>query len=332
MKKLFKCIKAFTFLIVALLFVQNVNAASNPYPKYQESPFGGQIVSCTWYAWQQAHDRMGVDLPLWTYVQTWYTKASKAGYSVGKTPKVNSIMVWDYGDGFGGHAAYVTGVDGNNITFDEGGSPMTNDGIYIGNQLTMDDMSSFLVGFIYLDVPKKVEEEPETNNNTTINNNNNTSTNQTEKKKTVVKSSDNSLKSLLIEGLDFEFKSDKLEYQLEAEYDLSEITIKATANDSKATVVGNDHYQLAVGENNFTVKITAENSAVKEYKINIIRKDEEKVFEENNVTEETQEDTKLDTTKEESQKKNKVVYIITGISSIIIIAFGLVVYKIKKHK
>ncbi len=143
----------FFIFLINFVVIGNVMAANNPYPHYEESVFGGQIVNCTWYAWQAAKDRMGVELPTWYYVQTWYSKASKAGYSVGKEPRQNSLMVWNYGEGFGGHVAYVTKVEGDLVTYDEGGSPMTESGINT-DSLRMSDMQSFLVGFIYLDVPR----------------------------------------------------------------------------------------------------------------------------------------------------------------------------------
>lgn len=148
-----KKILLFIISMTSFLMVGDVFAASNPYPHYETSVFGGKIVNCTWYAWQAAKDRMGVELPLWYYAQTWYSKASKAGYAVGKEPRVNSLMVWDYGEGFGGHISYVTKVEGDVITYDEGGSPMTESGINT-DSLRMSDMQSFLVGFIYLDVPR----------------------------------------------------------------------------------------------------------------------------------------------------------------------------------
>ncbi len=330
MKRFLKC-KFIVFLIMLLLLAPNVYAASNPYPKYQESPFGGKVISCTWYAWEQAHDRMGVDLPLWTYVQTWYNKAEKAGYSVGKTPKPNSIMIWNYGDGFGGHASYVTAVNGDTVTFDEGGG-YTGEGINIGTQFTMSEMSSFLVGFIYLDVPRKVQEKPANNNSLTDNNtnktNNSTNKNNTQTQKPVVKSSNNNLSNLTIEKIDFEFAKDKLEYTFEVENNVDKIKISATAEDNKSKVDGNNDYELKVGENNFTIKVTAEDSSVKEYKVNIIRKDEEKVIKEETIKDESKQDKKVDNT----SKIRKIIFIGIGISILIILVSGLLIFKTKKHK
>lgn len=316
-------------ILFYLLFVPSVYAANNPYPKYQSSPFGGQEISCTWYAWQQAHDRMNVDLPFWTNVETWYSKASKAGYSVGKTPKANSIMIWNYGEGFGGHAAYVTVVNGTTVIFDEGGSPMTSDGINIGEQYTLDEMNGFLVGFIYLDVPRVIQEKPQTNKPTT--NNSTTNTQKKEETKPVVKSSDNTLSGLSIEGIKLEFSNEKLEYQFEVPYDLQNIKITATPNDSKATIIGNGNYNLEIGGNNFIIKVTAEDGSIKEYKINITRKEEEKI-EEPNVKNDAKKEENSQNVNIEKKDNNKIIIAAIAISLVAITIIGIIIYKIIKRK
>lgn len=243
--------------------MSNANAASNPYPKYEETIFGGQIINCTWYAWEQAHTKAGVDLPLWTYVETWYSKAEKAGYSVGKEPKPNSIMVWDYGEGFGGHVAYVTSVNGDTVIFNEGGSLMTESGIYEGNSFTMDEMSSFLVGFIYLDnVPQKTEET--TKQETT-----------TSTVKETVKSSNNYLSDLVISNIDIDFNRETLNYNYNVQFNIQNITIEATTEDKKASITGTGTFSLIDGENNFTITVTAEDKSTREYHIIITREEQE---------------------------------------------------------
>lgn len=151
-----KRIVLFITIFMSIILVGKVNAASNPYPHYEDLGFGN-IVNCTWYAWQQAKDRMGVELPLWYNAGTWHTKAAKAGFSVGKEPRVNSIMVWDYGENFGGHVSYVTGVNGSAITYDEGGSLMSSTGIATNQTINLEEINAItngVYGFIYLDTPR----------------------------------------------------------------------------------------------------------------------------------------------------------------------------------
>lgn len=260
-----KVIKLFLLIVLFNVMIINVNAKGNPYPKYEQSAFGGQIINCTWYAWQQAKDNTGVELPLWYNVETWYSKAAKAGYSVGKEPRAKSIMVWNYGEGYGGHVAYVTAVNGTAVSYNEGGSPMTESGIN-SDTMTLDDMSWFLVGFIYLDnVPTKapVQEQPTPSKPKT----------ETKPKVEVKKSSNNNLSSLKIEGIDFEFNKDTLKYSLEVENNVDKIKVEAKTEDSKANIEGELEKDLVVGQNTITIKVIAEDKSEKAYTLDIKRKD-----------------------------------------------------------
>ena len=56
-----KKIKIIIFLlIINVLSISGVNAASNPYK--QSGPYG---TNCTWYAWKMAYEKAGVTLPGW---------------------------------------------------------------------------------------------------------------------------------------------------------------------------------------------------------------------------------------------------------------------------
>ncbi len=151
MKKMKWFLAIFVFSIVG---VTSVSAKSNPYPHYEDLGFG-KIVNCTWYAWGETKKRTGIELPTWYNVWTWHKQAKKAGFATGKEPKVNSLMIWNYGDGFGGHVAFVTKVDGNNITYDEGGA-MNSTGIATNQTISVDEVKAITsdYGFIYLDVPR----------------------------------------------------------------------------------------------------------------------------------------------------------------------------------
>lgn len=143
-----------------------IKAADNPYPQFQDVD-GDQYyeIRCTYFAWQQAYEKMGIVLPGWGDAGSWYNNAANAGYSVGATPKANSIAVWT-GDGYG-HVAYVTSVSGGNtFTVNEGGridlDHTSSKGVAYGYTLTNavgqpkpHDPKKTLVGFIYLDSSTK---------------------------------------------------------------------------------------------------------------------------------------------------------------------------------
>ena len=71
--------------------------------------------NCIWWAWKQAKDNWGVNLPYWSYPKYWPTKAKEAGFPVSSTPKVNTIAVNTTSKcpdgGVCGHVAWVTKVN-----------------------------------------------------------------------------------------------------------------------------------------------------------------------------------------------------------------------------
>lgn len=82
----------------------------------------------------------------------------------------------------------------------------------------------------------------------------------------------NTLSSLTIRGISFNFSEDNTNYQLETTE--TSVTISATAKDSKATVTGDiGTKNLNYGGNNFSIKVTSESGDVKTYTINITRPD-----------------------------------------------------------
>lgn len=82
-------------------------------------------------------------------------------------------------------------------------------------------------------------------------------------------SSDNTLKSLSIEGYELEpkFTKDVLEYKLTVDEAQEKLKVNAVANDSKAKVSGIGEINLSSGENTLEIKVTAENGNEKKYKI-----------------------------------------------------------------
>lgn len=300
--KFFK--KNFLLILICFLsFTLSVNAATNPYGKYQDL-YGVKTVRCTWYAWEQAYINAGVALPGWGNAQTWYNSAAMAGYSVGKEARANSIAVWSSSDSYG-HVAYVVLVDesGEYMTVNEGGIPTEeNEGIVIGARYSTS--SSKLIGFIYL------SDAPKSSGGSTSSSNNSESKN---------KSSNNNLSSMEIDIEGFTFNPEITEYNLEVPYNTKIISIKAISESDRAVVTGAGEKALKVGENNYSIVITAEDGTTKEYKISITR---------NAKVSDEEKETVIETEKEVKFNNN---ILIVGVF-IIVIAFTLVVILLIKHK
>lgn len=81
------------------------------------------------------------------------------------------------------------------------------------------------------------------------------------------------LKSLAVAGesLTPTFSMYDTEYDLIVSYESASVTIEATAQHSSAKIEGAGKVNLAVGENLFEIKVTAENGNVRVYKLTIIR-------------------------------------------------------------
>lgn len=114
MKKIL-CIILSLIMLISVMPVVSI-AASNPYPinNYNST---GEWSNCTWSVWKLVYDNLGIALPAWGNAGSWYSNAQKYGYSVGSTPKINSIICYD------GHVAFVTGIssDGSKVYIKEGG-------------------------------------------------------------------------------------------------------------------------------------------------------------------------------------------------------------------
>ncbi len=125
--------------------------AGNPYP-------GNMNSNCTYAAWQKTKDILGIELPSWGNAYSWYSAASSAGYSIGTTPRANSIVCFKAAswNGGSGHVAFVSDynastsqiykMEGNyNGTYHEGWAPAWESDMY---------------GYIYLDSPSPVNHNP----------------------------------------------------------------------------------------------------------------------------------------------------------------------------
>lgn len=96
----------------------------NPYPhtyvEYDED--GNEIYhpgNCTWQAWEECYNRLGIKLPGWGNGGTWHTSAENAGYKViewseGTEIPDNCLIEWK------NHVAWVVYADDNGIYLAEG--------------------------------------------------------------------------------------------------------------------------------------------------------------------------------------------------------------------
>ena len=99
-------------ILLCLIFISTFNilkVSANPYN--QNGPYG---INCTWYAWNMANEKAHVVLPSLGNAKDWYNNASSLGYTVGTTPRANSIVVWGGWTSYG-HVGYVESVGDNVI-------------------------------------------------------------------------------------------------------------------------------------------------------------------------------------------------------------------------
>lgn len=137
------------------------NAAwPNPYPE-QANMHGPNAGNCTYRAWQEAYERLGVQMPKWGDAKDWYNGAQNSGqYEVipwvpGNYVPSNSIAVWGASVGGGyGHVAFVASADENGFTLIEGNfSPTGPEGPYYSRweqYWEYHSRSAGLLGFIVL--------------------------------------------------------------------------------------------------------------------------------------------------------------------------------------
>ena len=123
-------------MLICVMNCTSVIAMANPYPGNMDS-------NCTYAAWQKAKDILGIELPSWGNAWQWYSNAQTAGYSVGSTPRANSIVVFkqaSWNSNYG-HVAFVTDynsatnqiykLEGNyNGKFHEGWAPAYESDMY----------------------------------------------------------------------------------------------------------------------------------------------------------------------------------------------------------
>lgn len=88
------------------------------------------------------------------------------------------------------------------------------------------------------------------------------------------KNNDATLKSLKIDEINFNFKSNIYEYELSVNNEIEEINLNAVASDENATITYDKKYTLSEGINNIVIKVKAEDETVKEYLLKVTREKE----------------------------------------------------------
>lgn len=326
----------FVLMIINIFCSINVLAASNPYK--QKGPYG---TNCTWYVWKQVNEKLSINLPMFGNAKDWYKNAEQKGYSVGTTPRANSIVVWGGWTEYG-HVGFVESTYDNIINvWDSADScidyddPVYNECMdnsydeessracyavakFIACEYTTSPDYYGITGYIYLDNVPEVKVE---------NTNKNTDTKKEESKPVEKEKSNNAyLSDITLSIGNIECNKDIFEYSLEIENEIEKIVVEATVEDSKAKVDGIGEYNLEIGLNEIKLIVTAEDSSTKEYVIKIVRKEkiEEKVQEDTNLKEN-------DTKEEKTDNKFILLTISSSILFVVIVGIVLILYK-KKHR
>lgn len=107
------------------------------------------------------------------------------------------------------------------------------------------------------------------NNNQTNNNNNKQNSTQNDGDN---KSKNNNIKNISVDGYNL-IKVDSNNYTLSVTNDVTNINVKATAEDAKSKVTGTGNHNINVGENNIELIVTAENGSQNKINIKVTRKD-----------------------------------------------------------
>mgnify|MGYP004502248177 CR=1 FL=1 len=121
--------------------------------------------------------------------------------------------------------------------------------------------------------PSPTPSQPGNNNN---NNNNQTNNNNNKQNSTQNdgdnKSKNNNIKNISVDGYNL-IKVDSNNYTLSVTNDVTNINVKATAEDAKSKVTGTGNHNINVGENNIEIIVTAENGSQNKINIKVTRKD-----------------------------------------------------------
>lgn len=98
--------------------------------------------------------------------------------------------------------------------------------------------------------------------------------NETPKQEEVKKSNNNYLSDLKLSDGNLVFDKNTVEYKVTVLYKVDKIEIKAKTEDEKAKYEISGNEKIEVGENTILIKVTAEDGSTREYKIVVVRKEE----------------------------------------------------------
>ena len=116
-------------------------------------------------------------------------------------------------------------------------------------------------------------------------NNSNKGTSQKSNSNKPSKSNNNYLKSFGVEGynLPSEFNKDNGDYSVTVPYDTKEVQVIYEKEDDKASISGDEGVKsVSVGENKFTITVTAENGEQRNYTVNVIVEKKPIIIKKNN--------------------------------------------------
>lgn len=112
--------------------------------------------------------------------------------------------------------------------------------------------------------------------------NNNTSDTSNSDNNTTTLSSNNYLSNITLSNGNINFNKNITEYNITVDYQVSNIEVIATAEDSKSKVEITGNTNLEIGNNIIEIKVIAEDNSTRIYKINVEKKDENYVLSSNN--------------------------------------------------
>ena len=142
-----------------------------------------------------------------------------------------------------------------------------------GNAVPVSGSRSVSVSQKPAPAPSPTPSQPGNNNN---NNNHQTNNNNNKQNSTQNdddnKSKNNNIKNISVDGYNL-IKVDSNNYTLSVTNDVTNINVKATAEDSKSKVTGAGNHNINVGENNIEIIVTAENGSQNKINIKVTRKD-----------------------------------------------------------
>jgi hypothetical protein len=185
-----------------------------------------------------------------------------------------------------------------------------------------------VTGYIYLDNLPNTNYVENNSTNTSEDTSKNTTVTENETSQTVTLSSNNNLSDIKLSYGSIDFNKDVLNYDIEVSNEIDLIDIDATTEDEKATVNGIGSYSLTVGLNEIKLTVTAEDSSVKKYIINVTRKPDSKPN--STLKEATVATVKEGNDIKSNKNNNKIIILISSLCLIII--FCLVLFVKKKFK